>query len=266
MTIIDNVYARSAALLASQFQESLPNGDKTNFQKLIYSFCTEGQDIQNVLQQLLTERYLSTAFGVQLDGIGQIVGLARIAGQPDDTTGTQTGYRQALEFQIFYNSSNATPEEIIFIAAFITASTHVNYIEYYPAAYQVVVNNVIINGFFGSYQANTIPTLLKNAGPAGVEYPPVTTTMGVPRVFAWSSDVLFEQLYVTQDDDLPGFLVPFNVEFDATSTPFFIQRGETINLVIGGGFAEYYVATNHVDTTNAGQLCEVVQLNGNLPP
>ena len=264
--IITDVYARSAALLASQFQEMLPNGQLTNFQKLIYCFCESGQDIQNVLQDLLTERYLNVAVGAQLDGIGQIVGLARIPGQPDDTTSTQTGYREDLQFQIFYNASNATPEEIILIAAYITDSSKVLYIEYYPAAYQVVVNGEITNGFFGNYQANTVPILLKNAGPAGVAYPPITTTNGVPKAFAFSSDVLLEPFYASTTVELPSPLRPFDVNPGSGETQLYVQEGEVTNPVTGGGFSEYYEAESYNDTTGAGQLCEVVQVNGNLPP
>ena len=269
--IITDVFARSSALLASQFQERLPVTMQnpmglTNFQKLIYCFCTAGQDVQNVLQELLTERYLNVAVGTQLDGIGQIVGLARIPGQPDDTNATQTGYREDLQFKIFYNSSNATPEEIIAIAAYITDSTHVNYIEYYPAAYEVLINGIITNGFFENYAANSIPTLLKNAGPAGVAYPPIITTMGVPKPFSFSSDVLLEPLYASTTVELPSPLQPFEVDPGAGAEQFYVQRGETFNPITGGGFSEWNDSEMINETEGAGQLCEVVQLNGNLPP
>ena len=249
--IITDVYARSAALLASQFQETLPNGDMTNFQKLIYAFCTEGQNIQDVLQELLTQRWLSTAVGQQLDNLGQIIGLARKSGQPDDTQTIDNvlviGYRQDLQFQIFYNNSNATPEEIIYITKYITQADFVIYNEYYPAAYQVIIDTPLIKqngigGFWNVYEAITVPILLKNAGPAGVAYPPITTTMAVEKPFSFSSDVIFEPMYASKDDFLPAYLVPFYVDEGAGATQLYVQRGETINPKTGGGFAEYYDA------------------------
>lgn len=260
--IITDVFQRSAALLASQFQEHLPSG-LTNFQKLIFAFCTEAQEIQQTIQDLLTQRSLTTAVGAQLDALGEIIGLARKPGQPDDSIGNVTGYREDLQFQIFFNNSNATPEELILITQYITKSTKVVYNEYYPAAYEMIINAPIVNGYWNSYQAITVPILLKNAGPAGVAYPPIITTMGVEVPFSFSSDVIFEPLYASQDADIPPFLVPLDVDTGAGPEQLYVQEGETINPLKGGGFAEDGIP---IDTSGAGQIAEVVVINGNLPP
>ena len=65
MSDIPNYYERAIALLASQFQIALPDGTKSNFQKLIYAIETEIQEIQNQETLLQTLRYLNTAMGIQ---------------------------------------------------------------------------------------------------------------------------------------------------------------------------------------------------------
>jgi hypothetical protein len=57
--------------LAYQFKDS------ENFNSFIESFLSEYQELYESELQLLNERYLDTAIGVQLDGIGEIVGLPR---------------------------------------------------------------------------------------------------------------------------------------------------------------------------------------------
>ena len=67
----DEVITKGLNRLAYQFKDS------TKFQDFIESFLSELQDLYESENQLLTERYLDTAVGVQLDGIGEIVGLER---------------------------------------------------------------------------------------------------------------------------------------------------------------------------------------------
>lgn len=51
--------------------------DSEKFKDFIKSFLSEYQELYNSNLSLLNERYLDTAEGIQLDGIGDIVGLAR---------------------------------------------------------------------------------------------------------------------------------------------------------------------------------------------
>ena len=48
-----------------------------NFKSFIEAFLIEYDELQTSGLQLLNERYINTAVGVQLDGIGEIVGLIR---------------------------------------------------------------------------------------------------------------------------------------------------------------------------------------------
>ena len=67
----DEVIIKGLARLAYQFKSSI------KFQEFITAFLQELQDLDISGLQLLNERYLDTAIGVQLDGIGEIVGLPR---------------------------------------------------------------------------------------------------------------------------------------------------------------------------------------------
>lgn len=64
--------------LISQFQE------KPRLAALIRGLCDGVQDLDDAVWQCLTERWLDTAVGVQLDGIGSVVGLGR-EGWVDET-------------------------------------------------------------------------------------------------------------------------------------------------------------------------------------
>jgi hypothetical protein len=73
----NEVIIKGLSRLAYQFKTS----DK--FQEFITAFLQEFQDLYDSGNQLLTERYLETAIGVQLDGIGEIVGIDRPRGYSD---------------------------------------------------------------------------------------------------------------------------------------------------------------------------------------
>jgi len=67
----DEVIKKGILRLAYQFKDS------TKFQDFLEAFLQQLQNLQISELQLLNERYLNTAVGVQLDGIGEIVGLSR---------------------------------------------------------------------------------------------------------------------------------------------------------------------------------------------
>ena len=84
MTLIPNHVQRAIALLAGQFQQSLLDGEYNRFQRLIQAFVTQFQEIDDVNQTLKFDRSIETSVGVQLDGLGQILGLARLPDESDD--------------------------------------------------------------------------------------------------------------------------------------------------------------------------------------
>ncbi len=104
---------------------------KERFAALLSALVNQVQEIEDALWQLFGERSLATSEGVQLDGIGEIVGLDRLPNMIDDD------YRTALEIQIIQNMNEATPEEIIAAVLVFTGAATINYNELYPAAVSI---------------------------------------------------------------------------------------------------------------------------------
>lgn len=258
MPYISNVVDRSLVLLASQFQGTDSQGELTRFQKFIKAFALSIQDLEDANNQLLTERNINTAVGVQLDGLGQILGLARLDGQSDDD------YREALKFQIFINEGSGTPEEMIAVLKFLTNANKIRYIEYYPAAFQMSTDGLT----FPVPPEDLIPAI-QEASPAAVQYCPVTATYGVDVPFVFSPDSEIELLWVTDPSD-PTILE--NLELD-TADLLYVNRSKSTTSSEGGGFAEA-IWTNEpttpiifdFDNTGAGQLAEVIYFQGSIPP
>lgn len=100
--------------------------DKTTVQGLLKSYTENVQTVEDVYGQLLNERSVFTAIGVQLDVIGTIVGEVR-NGKTDEP------YRQAILNRIAINRANGTPENIMTLLKTITGSTTATIFEHYPA-------------------------------------------------------------------------------------------------------------------------------------
>lgn len=90
------------------------------------------QEIEDVLFQLLLNRSIDTATGVQLDRVGRIVGLRRAGSQSD------SDYRELLLIQIQSNLSNGEINRFIQILKSFTGSTTVSITELFPAALQAI--------------------------------------------------------------------------------------------------------------------------------
>lgn len=87
--------------IATQFRES------ENFINYIGALLVEADTLEEVFFEILTERFLDTAIGVQLDIIGVIVGQDRGDLSDDDD------YRLFIRARIIKNSTSSTPEDII---------------------------------------------------------------------------------------------------------------------------------------------------------
>lgn len=244
---------RSLALLAGQFQGTDAQGNLTNFQKLLTAFLESAQNVEDVLEQLRSQRNIYDAVGEQLDGIGEILGLPRKDGESD------SDYRERLQFQIFINSGTGTPEEVIAILAFLTNGTEIGYIEYYPAAYQMSTNGTTFPD-----PPEELVDALNQASPAGVQYVPITATYGVEVPFVFGLDSEIELLWVTDPSD-PSILT--NLQLDTTEL-LYVNPASTFTSNQGGGFAEALGSYPNytIDTTGAGQLAEVIMYNGSVAP
>lgn len=245
---IKNVFERTLSLLVSQFRRENKNGTLTNFQKLIKILCTPAQELQDVSQDLETQRWLSTAIGIQLDEIGFFLGLERQINESD------SDYRERLQFQIFVNINSGTPEQIIKMIAFLTDSSYVHFFDVFPAYFELE-----INGLKFPDPWNDLNEAIFDASPAGVNYAPINATLNNPISFSLSNDIFNE----------PLLIVPS--EFNLSDT----------NLLLVQPYGDIlYVTSNQINTDSsnggfdeldfplefAGKLTELIQKNGNFLP
>lgn len=132
------------------------------------------QELEDVLFDLLTERGISTAIGVQLDNIGEIVGLARAGSQSD------TEYRAVLLIQIRRNLSFGEGNTLINITAALTNSTVTILGEYFPAEVEIIFDGDSISG---------LQSIIDSIAMGGVKVSLVEYD-GTPFGFEGDSDVL----------------------------------------------------------------------------
>jgi hypothetical protein len=116
-------------LLLSQFKDS------TNLKALLCALLDGVQDFDNACWQVLTERGLENAVGVQLDGIGQIVGLSR-AGWTDAV------YRKLLGAQTLVLRSRGRWQDLSAIMAALDVNlTVTELIDLGLAAFRIFVTD-----------------------------------------------------------------------------------------------------------------------------
>lgn len=121
--------------------------DKPRLLGVVNAMLTPLAEVETLADQVQTQRWVDTAVGVQLDGIGYIVGETRLGRDDDD-------YRTAIMFRIFANTSNATPEDLIKGLRLLTTPDDIQYIEQYPATAMLFTNGpapqvTAINEIFG---------------------------------------------------------------------------------------------------------------------
>lgn len=248
MVQINNVFQRSLALLVNQFREQKLDGSLTNLQKLIKIITEPVQDAEDVNWELKTERWISTAIGFQLDQLGIILGLPRELNESDED------YRERLQFQIFINVSNGTPEDSIRVLKFLTKASHIGYFEIYPAAYQMETNGLV---FPDPY--NDLNEAVFQVSPAGVNYAPIVLTYNVPISFEVSADLSTEALFLAPNEDDYTELV--NLEVNPYSSILYVASNTIVDENPNGGLDEL-----DFPLPSAGQVSELVQKGGNFPP
>jgi len=143
---IANHVATAKDLLIEQFK------DKENINKLVEVFALGLQEVEYTLFEMNTYRSVSSAAGVQLDNIGEIVGEDRLGRSDVD-------YRDAIRFKISINHSSGEPETIIAAATFITKASIVLFYELFPANCIVITNGTIPSDY---------KSQMKKIMPAGV--------------------------------------------------------------------------------------------------
>lgn len=128
-----------------------------NLALFITSWVNEVQELEGMWFDLLQNRWIVTAIGAQLDGVGSIVGEAR-GGRSDDD------YRTAIIARVGINVGSGTPEEIITYVTTVTDNGDVVLTEFFPASLTVRAVTALTTA-----EATIIGNLLKEIKSAGVK-------------------------------------------------------------------------------------------------
>lgn len=105
-----------------------------NWEKLLDVYSRQIQDLEDMFFELIEKRFIDDAVGVQLDGLGRIIGASR-NGLADEA------YRVQLRVQIRINRSSGTVEDIISVVALLVAVTNTIHVRVFPPASFVVTLN-----------------------------------------------------------------------------------------------------------------------------
>lgn len=118
-------------LFSSQFDDS------ADLRALANALLSPTLHLQQAYADLNLLRWIDTAVGMQLDGLGDILGIAR-SGRGD------AAYRSALRFQTVLNTAKATPEDLITATRVLSGGDVIRYHENYPAGFQIFTNGLYV--------------------------------------------------------------------------------------------------------------------------
>lgn len=119
---------------------------KHNIEVLVRAFAAEMEELEEAFRELETLRSICTAFGRQLDGIGEIVDLSRVestayAGIIDFFVLDDERYRLFLMYKALRNANTCTYPELMEICRLLYDVKLLYYKEFddHPAHFQVMV-------------------------------------------------------------------------------------------------------------------------------
>lgn len=127
MTRITSHQQEAIERLANQFK------DKPRIEGFIRAFIRGFEAMEEELFRIRDFRWVDTAHGKQLDGLGAIVGQKR-NGRND------VEYRIAILAKIAINTSEGLMEDLIAVFRLLTGATDVNAYEYYPGVVEIYGN------------------------------------------------------------------------------------------------------------------------------
>lgn len=154
------------------------------------------QAIEDLGWELLTERFLHVvegvgpAVGVQLDAIGEIVGLERNAYAATDAV-----YRELLKIKMLVNLSDGRLPTILDILERLNFDDPIVAFEYFPAAFQTQ-----LCGVDADPAGVAIWGLVQHAKPAGVRWDFLWSTYSETDIFTYA-----ENLSATTTDTARGY-------------------------------------------------------------
>lgn len=172
MAIIPDHELQALARLIEQYKGS------TNIENIIKAIVPQTQDQEPVLDDLQKLRFLGTATGEQLDGIGRILDTPR-AGLDD------VNYRTILTVKISENFSEGTIDNVagIFSALMVAAKVQVD--EIFPAAFRLTAIDAL-----PLLPLANVRISITRAKPAGVGIEALIEAPAIPFVFDGDPDGL----------------------------------------------------------------------------
>lgn len=172
-----------AALAVSRLTGQFENSPK--IKDLMAAIVGPLTTLEDNADSLISDRWIDTAIGNQLDGCGYIVGEAR-QGRTDDA------YRTAIKFRVFVNISKGTPTDLIRGLKFLTDPTDCQYLEAYPATALLFTN-----GFFVDEK---IQLAMQDLSPAAISDIPVAVSFA-DKPFRFSREPAPGELFVNDAQD-----------------------------------------------------------------
>jgi hypothetical protein len=188
-----------------------------------------------MLMQLLTDRYIETAVGHQLDVIGKLVGIDRA---DIDSGLSDVDYRRYVRAKIWEHKSDGVVEDVIRVLRLVIDDDDavLTIVPQYPAGFVVQVNDEPVTDTVADLAAEFL------RGSAGA---------GIRAIFESSTDVASETF---------AFASAFGAMSDerfATNTTIEIDQGivpagfpPTGSLVVDGGLADEETVTYTIFDTN----------------
>ncbi|QMV49888.1 MAG: hypothetical protein [Mu-like cryoconite phage AB09] len=129
--------------------------DKPNIKALIDSLVAPIQTLEDAFDDLNNKRGIAGAVGVQLDRLGDIVGVTR-DGLSDEP------YRTRIRIRVIQNLSQGEPDRLIQVYGSLLSASLVLYQENYPAG-----SNLMANADIPDSQATEIYKQIQEIAPVG---------------------------------------------------------------------------------------------------
>lgn len=163
-------FTEHEALSVSRFLDQFKNAE--DLKEYAKSYAEQIQELENATFEVILERVLDAAVGVQLEAIGAIVGQGR-------TTSDDTEYRIAIKAKIAINLSDGTMVDLIKILGLIleTSGEAFKFWDEPPAQVRVIVIDPL------TITPSLVHSLLESADPGGVRL-----------LLAWTPALLADRL------------------------------------------------------------------------
>ena len=153
---------------------------KPRTETLIGIFLDQIQEAENALFELATERFANSAVGIQLDGIGDIVGQERQGLGDND-------YRSLIRARIKANNSEGTAPDIIGVASAALNNPDPDEIHFdpkFPASFELTIANQL------GFDEHILNGLIQDATLGGVRAFLMITLSPAANRFAFSAGQL----------------------------------------------------------------------------